>query len=84
MKYFLWLMLGLLCACQDSSSGGSDPAPTPVAECSQVLQKLKLNENLRLTDLDGTALFIKNNALELQLLEVEEAAAVWACLEKGS
>jgi hypothetical protein len=75
-------------ACQDKSSGGSDPGPTPTPEppreCAQVLQNLKLNETLRLTDLDSTALFIKNNAQELQRLEAEEAAAVWACLDKGS
>ncbi len=86
MKPILWLFLGLMIACQDKSSGDSAPTPepTPAPDCGRVLQKLKLNENFKLTDLDGTALFIKNNAAELQRLEAEEAFAVWACLEKGS
>jgi hypothetical protein len=86
VKHGVWCMiLGLLVACQDksSSSGGPDPLPTPESDCSQVLQKLKLNESLKLTDLDGTTLFIQNNALALQQLEAEQAADVWGCLEKG-
>ncbi len=86
MKHGLWLFLGLMIACQDKSSGDSAPTPepTPTQDCARVLQNLKLNDNFKLTDLDGAALFIKNNAAELQRLEAEEAAAVWACLEKGS
>lgn len=83
MKYCVcWLMLGLF-ACQEKSSSSGGPDPVPEASCEQVLQNLKLNDSLQLTDLDGTTRFIQNNALELQRLEVEEAAAVWACLEKG-
>ncbi|MDQ3234102.1 MAG: hypothetical protein M3Q07_20025 [Pseudobdellovibrionaceae bacterium] len=85
MKHYAWcLLLGLGMGCQDkSSSGGPGPVINPEPECSQVLQRLQLNESLKLTDLDSTTLFIKNNAQALQQMEAEQAATVWACLEKG-
>lgn len=87
MKRLTLLMLGSLAItqCKSSSDSGSpgtpDPNPSP-NNCTTVLQAIQLNDSLKLKDLDSTALFIKNNAQQLQQLEPEQAAAVWDCMEK--